>query len=520
MELKKSISSDSQFDMSKRDFLKLTGVALAYAAMTSIPSFSFASSPTMSHDEIIRMSLIEGLDALKSGKMSSVAYSTAALMQAAKFKKYNIFTQISPFYVQTTAASIDKKRKAGKKVGALQGAPYALKDSVDMIEYYTISGHPSLKTFEPKVDSDLVKIYKEADAVCIGKTQIPALSLWWTTENPMTGDTGNPFNMTYKTGGSSGGSGASVAARIVPFAVAEDTGGSVRVPAAMNGVLGLRPTTGRWPTAGTMPLGFTDTLGPIARSVADIKLLDTICANDHPANKPSQVDLSQIRIGYQKSGLFEALHPWVQENVDQTINKLSNAGATLVELKGLPVAESHQVALGIIAADFPGAVARYFNRHGVYNKSGFGLMHELHMDTFKKVWMPGLNASAYGEDYFKLVETLMGLRKVYNKIMTENKIDVLLYPTSKVPNTPNDGCDIIAAKGPEGNMLSELQIGANMFFSPAQRTPSIAMFSGLDKAGLPLSVTFDGYSGQDRRLLDIAEVIEKVLPPLVEPKSI
>jgi Asp-tRNA(Asn)/Glu-tRNA(Gln) amidotransferase A subunit family amidase len=114
----------------------------------------------------------------------------------------------------------------------------------------------------------------------------------------------------------------------------------------------------------------------------------------------------------------------------------------------------------------------------------------------------------------------MGLRKVYNKIMTENKIDVLLYPTSKVPNTPNDGCDIIAAKGPEGNMLSELQIGANMFFSPAQRTPSIAMFSGLDKAGLPLSVTFDGYSGQDRRLLDIAEVIEKALPPLVEPKSI
>jgi len=471
-------------------------------------------------DEIIRMNLIEGLDALKSGKISSVEYNTAALKQAAKFKKYNIFTQISPFYVQTRAASIDKKRKEGKKVGALQGAPYALKDSVDMVEYYTISGHPSLKTFEPKVDADLVKIYKEADAVCIGKTQIPALSLWWTTENPMTGDTGNPFNMAYKTGGSSGGSGASVAARIVPFAVAEDTAGSVRVPAAMNGVQGLRPTTGRWPTAGTMPIGFSDTLGVITRSVADIKLLDTICANDHPENKPSQVDLSQIMIGYQKSGFFEGLHPWVQENVDQTMNKLSKAGATLVEIKGLPAEESYQIALGITLADFPGAVARYFNRHGVYDKSGFGLMHELHMDLFKKVWLPDMNNSAYGEDYFKLVEKLMEIRKAYNKIMTENKIDVLLYPSTKVPNTPNDGGDIIEAEGPLGNMLSEFQIGANMFFAPAQKTPSISMFSGLDKSGLPLSVTFDGYSGQDRKLLDIAEVIEKVLPPLAEPKSI
>ena len=167
MESEKSKSKDCNFDTSKRDFLKLTGTAFAYAAVTSIPSFSFAGSQTksMSNDEIIRMNLIEGVDALKSGKISSVEYNTAALMQAEKFIKYNIFTQVSPFYVQTTAASIDKKRKEGKKVGTLQGIPYALKDSVDMVEYYTISGHPSLKTFEPKIDADLVKIYKVSDAV-------------------------------------------------------------------------------------------------------------------------------------------------------------------------------------------------------------------------------------------------------------------------------------------------------------------------------------------------------------------
>lgn len=372
----KNRSIDCDFDISKRVFLRTTGAALAYAAITNIPSISFAKSggQPMSQDEIIRMNLIEGLKALETGKVSSVEYNMAALAQAKKFEKYNIFTQISPVYVQNTASAIDAKRKARKKMGALQGAPYALKDTVDMVEFYTISGHPSLKTFEPSVDADIVKIFKEEDAVCTGKTQVPALSLWWTTENPMTGDTGNPFNIAYKVGGSSGGSGAAVAARIVPFAVAEDTGGSVRVPAALNGVPGLRPTTGRWPTAGTMPIGFSDTLGPIARSVADIKLLDTICAVDHPENKPSQVDLKQIRIGYQKAWFFENLHPWVQENIDQTMKELSNAGITLVEIKGLPAARCYQNLIALVLSDFPGAVARYFNRHGVYDKSGFGLM--------------------------------------------------------------------------------------------------------------------------------------------------
>jgi mandelamide amidase len=518
---KESKNVSCELDVSKREFLRTTGAVFAYAAMTSIPSASFAQSQgeSMPHEKIIRMDLIEGIKALESGKVSSVEYCMASLAQAKKFEKYNIFTQMSSLYVQNTATAIDEKRKSGKAVGALHGAPYALKDTVDMVEFYTISGHPSLKTFEPSLDADLVKIYKGADAVCIGKTQVPVLSFWWTTENPMTGDTGNPFNIAYKTGGSSGGSGAAVAARIVPFAVAEDTGGSVRVPAALNGVQGLRPTTGRWPTAGTMPIGFSDTLGPIARSVADIKLLDTICAVDHPENQPGQVDAKQLRIGHQESWFYQDLHPWVQENVEQTRKALTDAGATLVEISGLPAERCHQNLIALVLADFPGAVARYFNRHRVYDRSGFGLMHELHMDSLKKIWLPGLDASVFGEDYFGVVEQVLDDRKTYNKIMTENKIDVLMYPSSKIPNTPNDG-DALAAKGPLGEMLPETQFGANMLFAPVQRTPSVSMFSGLDKAGLPLSMTFDGFSGQDRRLLDIAEAIEKVLPALAEPKTI
>ena len=174
----------------------------------------------------------------------------------------------------------------------------------------------------------------------------------------------------------------------------------------------------------------------------------------------------------------------------------------------------------MLLADMPASMARYFNRHRVYDRSAFGLMHELHMEGLKKAWLPGMNNAPTGEAYFELVEKIMVARDAYEKLMSDNNLDVLFYPTTKVPNTPNDGGNVMAGPGPLGEMLPELQIGANMLFAPAMRTPSISLYSGMDSAGLPLSVTFDGFSGEDRKLLDIAEAIENVMPRLEEPKSI
>jgi len=498
--------------------MKLTGMSAACALWDAFPAI--ARSQSLPHETIVRMSLVDGLKALASGRVSSQDYCMAALAQAVKFKSYNIFTQISSTYVSDAAAAVDASRKKGQVVGPLQGVPYALKDSIDMVEYYTTSGHPALQTFEPLVDADLVKLYRNANGICIGKTQLAPLSLWYTTENPLTGDTGNPFNKSYKTGGSSGGSGAAVAARIVPFAVAEDTLGSVRVPAALNGVQGFRPTTGRWPTAGTMPVGFTDTLGPIARTLGDIKLLDTLSAVDHPENSPSAASLRDVRLGYQKSGFLQDLHPWVEDNLEQTMRMLSRAGATLVEIKDLPVAASSEVVGQMLMADFPGSVARYFNRHRVYDRSIFGLLHELHVDVLKKTNLQYLNRAVTGEGYIELVTRLLEDRHLYRQLMTDNRIDALLYPTTKVPNTPNDGAETLIAKGPQGEQIAEYSYGVNMPFASAMKSPSVALFAGMDRAGLPLSITLDGYSDRDRHLLDIAEAVEKVLPPVAEPKSI
>lgn len=508
--------------LKRRDFLAQTALATASVAFGGMRNSVRAESESRisGRNEIIRLTVEEGVGALRSGRLTSIDYTEAALAQAEKFGLYHIFSQISADNARSTAVAIDLKRARGGAMGELQGLPFALKDSVDMVEFYTIAGHPALKTFRPSRDADLVSALKRADAVCIGKTQIPPLSMWWTTENAMTGDTGNPFNQAYKTGGSSGGSAAAVAARITPFAIAEDTAGSIRVPAAMNGVIGLRPTTGRWPMAGAVPIGFSDTLGPIARKVADLRLLDTLLAIDSPSPEGPEFSLDEVRIGYQKADFLAGLHPWVEDNFEAVRELLSNAGATIVEVNGIEAQQIEEAALMLLLGEFPEAMARYFNRHGAGHLSGLGLMHAMDDNVIKRTWLPAVENAPTGEARLALGRKLLSLRAAAESIIANSRVDVLMYPTTKVPNTRNDGPEIMEQEGPLGRVLSERDIGANMLFAPAMKAPSIAMFSGMDPAGLPLSVTFDASSGADRRLLGIAEAVEKVLPPLVEPEAI
>lgn len=508
--------------MNRRAFLATTtGAAAALAAGgTWKPASALARDPIPPSRDILGMSLQQGLAALATGELNSIDYCEAALAQAERFRDYHIFSQPSPDAARDAARAIDAKRARGAAIGALEGIPYALKDSVDMVEYYTIGGHPALKTFRPTKDADLVTALKRAEAVCVGKTQIPPLAMWWTTENAMTGDTGNPFNQAYKTGGSSGGSGAAVAARIVPFAIAEDTAGSIRVPAGVNGVIGLRPTTGRWPIQGALPIGFSDTLGPIARTVADIRLLDSLFATDGPPPEPQAVSLQGLRIGYQKADFLSGLHPWVEDNFEETCQALARAGVHLVEIAGIEAQAITDTTTPLLLGDLPDYIARYFHRHGVTDITALGLLDSLDDSAVKRMWQGAVESAGTGEARYPLARRLLELREAASGIIRASGVDALIYPTTKVPNTRNDGPVVMEQVGPLGITVSELEIGGNMMFAPGLKVPSIAMFSGLDPDGLPLSVTFDAASGADRRLLDMAEALEKVLPPLVEPRSV
>ncbi len=173
------------------------------------------------------------------------------------------------------ARDCDRRRLAGAKSGPLFGLPIPIKDSVNTHDYPTTAGTPALRGFRPAQDAPVVKALRDAGALVLGKTNLHELSFGWTSDNHAFGAVHNPYAPTRIPGGSSGGTAAAVAAHMAPLGVAEDTQGSIRVPAALCGICGFRPTTGRYSTRGCVPISpLFDQIGPHARTVSDLALFD------------------------------------------------------------------------------------------------------------------------------------------------------------------------------------------------------------------------------------------------------
>ena len=182
-----------------------------------------------------------------------------------------------PEQVRAAAAAADERRAGGGPLGPLHGVPLALKDNLDTADMPTTGGTPGLRGSRPARNAPVVQRLLDAGAIVFGKANLHELAYGITNNNAGFGAARNPYDRTRIPGGSSGGVGAAVGARIVPGGIGSDTGGSVRVPAALCGIVGFRPTTGRWPQAGIVPISHTrDTAGPMTRSVADCVLLDRV----------------------------------------------------------------------------------------------------------------------------------------------------------------------------------------------------------------------------------------------------
>lgn len=278
------------------------------------------------------------------------------LDRAEALERLNAFVHLDADRVLDQAKAIDAQREAGEPVGPLAGVPVAIKDVLCVDGEPTTAGSRMLKNFNPPYDATVITKLREAGAILFGKTNMDEFAMGSSTENSAYGPTLNPWDETRIPGGSSGGSAAAVAAEIAPLSLGTDTGGSIRQPAAVCGIVGLKPTYGRVSRYGMLAFASSlDQIGPFAHDLTDAALLLRVIAghdNRDSTSAPEAVpdyvaSLDQkpesLRIGVPREFFGEGLDPEVESAVREAIRVYEKAGATIKEISlpntkyGIPV---------------------------------------------------------------------------------------------------------------------------------------------------------------------------------------
>jgi indoleacetamide hydrolase len=452
---------------------------------------------------------------IRSGVVTAEQVTEALLARAAANAKLNAFIALHPDLVREAAREADRRRASGAPLGPLHGVPLALKDNIDTAGSPTTAGTPGLADHRPKRDAPIAQKLLAAGAIVVGKSNMHELAFGITNNNAAFGPARNPYAPDRIPGGSSGGTAAAVAARIVPGGIGSDTGGSVRVPAALCGVVGFRPSTGRWAQAGIVPISHTrDTAGPIVRSVADAALLDGIVTG--AADPPKPASLAGLRVGVPRRHFWETLDGQVADICDSALRRMADAGVDLIEID-----MSEEAALDNDAG-FP--IALY---EAVVDLNRYLADHGLGLDfaaLAAKTASPDVNAilrSVAGEGavpesvYRKALLQREALREAYRRHFREHGIAAIVFPTTPAP----------AAKIGEDEtfMLNGQAVPTFMTFirntdpGSVAGIPGLSLPAGLTEAGLPVGIEIDGPEGSDRRLLGLGAALEPLMPPLPPP---
>src|ERR1700709_38452 len=262
-------------DISRRDVLTSSAAAAVGAAL---PSLAYVSSAMA---QSIPSSAAEIVAAIRTKKITATAVTKAAIERAEQLKDLNAFIFLNKDGALATAAEIDEGRR-----GPLAGLPIVIKDNINTADMPTSGGTPALHNAQPGSNAPSFQALFRAGAVIIGKTNLHELAFGITSTNlsPFAGPVKNPYDKSRIPGGSSGGTAAAIAAGIVTCGLGSDTGGSTLIPAALTGIVGLRPSVGnggaqrRYNDADmVVPISHTrDTVGPMGRTVADVALLDSV----------------------------------------------------------------------------------------------------------------------------------------------------------------------------------------------------------------------------------------------------
>jgi indoleacetamide hydrolase len=473
--------------------------------------------PAHSAGNLLELSATAAVAAIRNGDIKAEDYARSLLDRAQQLASLNAFRVLDRETVLDAARNADRQRASGAQLGALHGLPIPVKDSINTKALPTSNGTRALANFKPKDDAAALKPLFAQGAILMGKTNLHELSYGWTSNNGIFGPVRNPYDPTRIPGGSSGGSAAAVAARMAPIAIGEDTLGSIRVPATDCGLAGLRPTFGRYPDAGIMPLTDNkfDQVGPLARSVEDLVLFDTVQV---PSASPiAPKPLKDIRIGVSRGFLMSGLDPEVDRVSLEALEKLRNAGVTLVEAE-IPeaVQAAPLIARTIIFHDAMPSIARFLQEEstGVSFDQMLAQASEGMQAFMKAVALPPARPTR--ETYETVLAQREQLKTAIRIYFEEHGITALAFPPTRIA-APKIGEETEVDLGGQKVPMA-VAIARNIAVGSCASMASLVLPAGLTANGLPIGMEFAGLPGMDREILALGLSVEKVLGPIPAPK--
>ncbi|HTS26263.1 MAG TPA: amidase [Bryobacteraceae bacterium] len=449
------------------------------------------------------MTIREASDALRSHRVSSTELTAAAL---ARVERHN--ATLRAFITVTAQIALQQARQAdaelavGRDRGPLHGIPIAVKDLFLTRGVRTTAGSRLYEDFVPHHDAAVVEKLEAAGAVMVGKLNMHELAYGITSANPHFGAVRNPWKLAHSPGGSSGGSGAAVAAGLVFAAMGSDTGGSIRIPASFCGTVGLKPTYGRVSRYGVLPLGYTlDHMGPLTRSVRDAAILLNAIAGhdprDHTSSRRPVIDyvpdencsIRGLRIGFPENFYFERLDGDVDSAVGGAAARAGALGAVVKALRVPDIGELNSVARVILLAEASAVLDPRADQRQSIGADVLALL-----DQGRLLPAP---------DYVNAQRLRRKMRREFEKVWSE--VDCLLVPAT--PNTaPETGARTVKLGGFEEEVrlaTTRLVRGIN-----ALGYPALSMPCGLSASGLPVGLQIVGPAFAEALILRIGAALE------------
>ncbi|HEY8450493.1 MAG TPA: amidase [Bacillota bacterium] len=466
--------------------------------------------PAVAADDEGRWSLLQQIEALRSRRVSATELVRRRLEQAERLGPLlNAFITLLPERALREAEAVDRAIATGADTGPLCGVPLAVKDIFHVAGVPTTAGAAFLARVVADHDATAVVRLRRAGAIIIGKTNTHQFAFGATNESSHIGPARNPWHLDHTPGGSSGGSGAAVAAGIVAAALGSDTGGSVRIPAAACGIFGIKPTYGRVSKAGVLPLSWSlDHVGPLAASAADAALLLEVLAGPdagdastqpvpvddylHATRLGAEGDLRGLRVAIVGGWFRQRIAATVERSVERAAKTLAEAGAEILETD-LPEAEGLLVANRlIILAEAAAYHAAFWPEHAGDYAADVRARVEL-----GQVMLAG--------DYLLGQRLRAELTRRVSRRLGELGVDLLLTPTLPLTAPKLGQAEVEWPDGREAvaDALIRFTAPFNVTGQPAASVPF-----GVDDNGLPIGVQLVGRPFAEATVLRAAACLE------------